>query len=237
MTKSSSSARRSAWRLGLSVLLVFHLVALFAPPLAFQARGPVGRSPAVESLVAPVRRYGEFLYLNRGYAFFAPDPGPSHLIQAAITDPSGERIERMYPDLDRQWPRLLYHRHFMLAEFLNDAHRPPGPPEELAEIDRGEYESWRLGRSRYEHLRRSIVEHLQRKHPGHEVAIRRIEHALPGFIEFNADNIRLDDERLYNVLLDQPLEAAEGEQAAGRRDDSLPSASPEAIPTPPEPTP
>ena len=208
-TKDSTPAPvgklKPAYRIGISVAIGFHLLATFGPPLAFQTRGALGNSPSVETLLAPVRGYGQFLYIDRGYAFFAPDPGPSHLFQAAITDSTGETVEQMYPDLDRQWPRLLYHRHFMLAEFLNEIYQPPGPPPQLQQIDRQGYAAWKQLRARYERVRQSFVEHLETRYPDHEVAIRRLEHAIPGFAEFLAESIQLDDPRLYRVLLDRPV--------------------------------
>ena len=173
--------------------------------------------------MTPLSSYTEFLYINRGYAFFAPDPGPSHLIQAAITSGDGNRVERLYPDLDDQQPRLLYHRHFMLAEFLNEIYEPPGPPQELAVLDPEGSRDWEQSRARYEYVRQSIVDHLRHKNTNQDVAIRRIEHLLPSFIDIVNDPIELNDERLYRVLLDQPI-----------LDEQLPQASvqPEAIPAP-----
>lgn len=204
-------------RFALSVLIIGHLSAVFLPPLAFQTQGPMGRSPSVETLLAPVRGYGQFLYLDRGYAFFAPDPGPSHLIQVAVRDSAGKTTEQMFPDLDRQWPRLLYHRHFMLTEFLHEIHQPPGPPEELAELDPAEAEYWAQARARFEQVHNSMIEHLEGQFPGKEVAIRRIEHVIPNFLEYEEDPIPLDDPRLYNVLLDQPrpVDAPPADQVSG----------------------
>jgi hypothetical protein len=202
------------------------MLAVAAPPLAFQTNGPLGLSPAVETALVPVEQYGEFLYLNRGYAFFAPDPGPSHLIQAGMTDGAGNLTEEMYPDLEHQWPRLLYHRHFMLAEFLNDAHLPPGPPPELIEADPEAAENWRNARARYENLRLSMTEHLEHANPGSTAAIRRIEHLIPNVIDYQEEPIALNDKQLYEVLLDQP--------AVLQVDDDLiaPDRPPEAIDVP-----
>jgi hypothetical protein len=196
------------FRLAISILVLGHLLAVLLPPLSFQARGPLGLSPAVATLLVPFEGYGQFLYIDRGYAFFAPDPGPSHLLQAAITDSSGQRIEKTYPDRKQQWPRLLYHRYFMLAEFMDEIYQPPGPPQELVELDREEAESWVRSRARYEHVRQSIVEHLKAENPGHDVAIRRIEHLIPDVIEFQREPIALTDQRLYQVILDQPITVA-----------------------------
>ena len=119
----------------LSFLLTAHLFALVLPPLSVQTRGPIGPSPSVSTGLEWVEPYSQLLYIDRGYAFFAPDPGPSHLIQAAITGPDGQRREKIYPDIEQQRPRLLYHRHFMLSEFLQEIYHPPGPPEELQKVD------------------------------------------------------------------------------------------------------
>lgn len=224
-------------RLGLSVLIVGHLLAVFLPPLAFQTRGPLGSSPSVETLLAPLRGYGQFLYIDRGYAFFAPDPGPSHLIGVAISDGSGEPREHMFPDLERQWPRLLYHRHFMLSEFLHEIHQPPGPPPELEEASPEEAEAWARARARFRRVHDSMVEHLEYKHPGKQVAIRRIEHAIPNFLEYMEDPIPLDDPRLYNVLLDRPRrpEGPPGDELPGGPPtdelptDGLPGGPPEML--------
>jgi hypothetical protein len=189
-------------RIAISVLVLAHGLAVLLPPLAFQSRGPLGLSPAIAMAITPLEGYGQFLYIDRGYAFFAPDPGPSHLIQAAITDPRGGRTELVYPDLERQWPRLLYHRHFMLAEFLQQIYQPPGPPPELAEADPFEAEMWVRTRARYEHVRQSVVEHLKHEYPGQDVAILRLEHLIPNVIEFQREPIALTDPRLYRVLPD-----------------------------------
>jgi hypothetical protein len=215
MTAAPSKMLNPSLRLGLSIVVVLHLAAVFAPPLAFQT----GPSSSVGSMLWPLQGYGEFLYLNRGYAFFAPDPGPSHLIQAAITTETGAVSERMYPDRDQQWPRLLYHRHFMISEFLEEIYEAPGPPAELAEIDPEMAAEWVRRRARYEHVRQSITDHL-RHETGQEVAIRRIEHLVPNLGEFRQEPVSLTDERSYRVLLDLPIEF------------ETPVAAPEVIPAP-----
>ncbi len=64
-------------RIVVSLLLCGHLLAVALPPLAFQARGPLGLSPAVETALLPVEQYGQFMFLDRGYSFFAPIRGPA----------------------------------------------------------------------------------------------------------------------------------------------------------------
>ena len=48
-----------------------------------------------------------------------------------------------------------------------------------------------------------MVEHLKTVNAGREVAIRRIEHGLPGLQDYREEPIALTDPRLYSVLLDQ----------------------------------
>ncbi|WP_145389563.1 hypothetical protein [Stieleria neptunia] len=201
----ADAAVQRRWKLIVSGLVLFHLLAVGLPPLAFQTFSLDGPSPLVGTLIRPFAGYGQFLHMDRGYAFFAPDPGPSHLIQAASTNDDGTLTERMYPDRHDQWPRLLYHRHFMLAEFLNESYWPPGPPDEMFQSDRPAAELWQQRRGRYEWIRQSMVDHLRSVNDGREVAIRRLEHGLPGLQEFSEEPIALDDPRLYNVLLDQPI--------------------------------
>ena len=195
----------------LSFLLTAHLFALVLPPLSVQTRGPIGPSPSVSTGLEWVEPYSQLLYIDRGYAFFAPDPGPSHLIQAAITGPDGQRREKIYPDIEQQRPRLLYHRHFMLSEFLQEIYHPPGPPEELQKVDPQEAQYWSVARARYESVRQSIMDHLRHEYSGNDVAIARIEHLLPNLIDYQQEPVELTDERLYRVLLDQPIQPGASE--------------------------
>ena len=198
-------------RLLISILIMGHLLAMVLPPLSVQTRGPIGQSPSVATALGLIDRYSQMLYIDRGYAFFAPDPGPSHLIQAAVTDGNGTRVEQMYPDRDQHWPRLLYHRHFMLSEFMEEIYQPPGPSDELRNLDREQAKYWGQARMRYEHVRKSVVDHLKYQNPDREVAIRRVEHLLPDLIDYQRAPIELTDERLYRVLLDQDVQEGPSE--------------------------
>ncbi|MEL6105482.1 MAG: hypothetical protein AAFU85_05585 [Planctomycetota bacterium] len=187
----------------LSFAIVFHLLAVFLPPLLFQTQGMMGGSSLIGALSRPFIGYGQFLYLDRGYAFFAPDPGPSRVMQVAVVSEDGSIEETLYPDRERQWPRLLYHRHFMLTEYLSESYVEPGPPQILFESDPDEALWWERRRARYEFLRQSMVDHLKTKHPGKEVALRRVVHYIPALEDFQAEPIALNDSRLYEPLLDQ----------------------------------
>lgn len=196
---------------------------MISRPIEFATLGPFGASPSASLFRAPVRAYSQFTYLDHGYAFFAPDPGPSHLIQAEISGPAGEPIRRRYPDLSEQWPRLLYHRHFMLAEFLNDVYHPPGDPPPGVTENPQALRAWHQSRRRYEKVRDSILDRLHARYPDSQIAINRLEHRPPGLPEFMEGKIPLDDPQLYRVLYDT---------YDGELDSEVPSA-PVAPTTPP----
>lgn len=198
-------------------MILAHLSAVIAPPLAFQSRGPRGLSPSVSLLLSPLAAYGQFLYLDRGYAFFAPDPGPSHLMRVEISSGENNSAEandanvetRLYPSLDDQWPRLLYHRHFMLAEFLNDAYQPalPGEAAKLvgSDLPIEELKAWRMGRQRYEMIADSMIRHLQKKFDAQDVKIDRLEHMIPDFVPYANEPTPLNDPPTYVLLEDIPI--------------------------------
>ncbi len=219
-------------RLLASVIIVGHLAAVFLPPLAFQTRGPFGASPSVTALMAPVLRYAQLLYLDRGYAFFAPDPGPSHLLEIKWTD--GQRsVTRRLPDLSQQWPRLRYHRRFMLSEFYHDQYRQPvfdqtaGMPLEQLPVE--QRDRMFAERRRFEAIDASVREHAATLYPG-EVTIERLEHLLPDFIPYARAPIGLDDPRLF-VNLDA-IDSRGDPPLGGGPNEPTPPSTPQPIPAP-----
>jgi hypothetical protein len=101
--------------------------------------------------------------------------------------------EGEFPNLDDQWPRLLYHRHFMMAEELYNRFQPPEPPPEPSppslgatpeararyQQQRAAYQqylvAWKRDRRTYEAMRESIEGHLRAVHGGDQVTLTRIE--------------------------------------------------------------
>ncbi len=80
---SPTISRNAQWLL--SIFVVFHIAAVFAEPFRFFSASPV--KPASEEagwLRSTLGRYVDFMYLSHGYAFFAPNPGPSHLLECEI---------------------------------------------------------------------------------------------------------------------------------------------------------
>lgn len=191
-------------KIAISTLVLVHLWAVIAEPIRFSTRGPGGPSPAASALRRPVGAYVDFAYLSHGYAFFAPDPGPSHLVQASWTDNQGTVQTQTFPDLNDQWPRLLYHRHFMLTEFLHNMHQPAAIPPDVPR-DGVEFRDWRTARDRYEMIRGDFANHLAKANGVADVQIDRIEHRMPGIPEFLDEQIHLQHERLYFTLPDGPV--------------------------------
>ncbi|MEM9660423.1 MAG: hypothetical protein AAF961_18830, partial [Planctomycetota bacterium] len=97
--------------------------------------------------------YVNLLYINHGYEFFAPDPAPSQLARFVLFDADGDEMATIVlPDIEKQRPRLFYHRHMMLAAQAEDPRL-------------GEFEAHRL-----------YAQHLLRTHEG--AARVRVERGL-----------------------------------------------------------
>lgn len=224
---SPSPEGKSLWADGriralVSLLLIVHLAAVALPPLSMEG------SPLAGYGWRALRPYIEAAYLNHGYHFFAPQPGPSHLIRYELQWDDGARQEGTFPDREHNWPRLLYHRHFMLTEFLNvlneSAEReaeyerqqrsaqmqsqyfPPGveavpPPVEAPRT---------ADRELLEIYSHSYAEHLLKRSGAQRVTIRLVRHLIPFPEEVRAGR-PLDDPQLYQELFhktflaDQPM--------------------------------
>ena len=209
------------WQVALSLLVLLHLLAVCTPPFSLATRSADGPSPAIAPIFNVLRPYIDALYLNHAYFFFAPDPGPSHLVKYEVDFANGQpTITGQFPDKQQQWPRLLYHRHFMLSESLTERFSPPTAEPEpqrrdesrraarvynraLERWQRGNAE-WKAARERYVALRKSVENHLLTSYGGSEARISRREHRQPSPDEFQYDHVRLNDEELYNVLPEAP---------------------------------
>jgi hypothetical protein len=194
---------KGAWRVWASALILLHVLGVFIGPFSFFTRSGRGISPSAATIRDMYSPYIEFAYLNHGYFFFAPNPGPSHLLECKLIAADGSASRLRLPDRKVQWPRLLYHRHFMLAEFLHSHHVPPAPlvegepsPEQVV---------WEADRARFVMIRDSMIKHLKTRYSVADAEILRLEHRLPSSVEVFDERIALSDERLYAVLPDAPL--------------------------------
>src|SRR5947207_4831502 len=131
-----ASNRVPRWgKLLISLLVALHLAAVVSGPLAFMSRSRGGESPAAAAIAGFFQPYANAFYLNHGYAFFTPDPGPNHLVDYKVEFSDGRGpVKGRFPELATERPRLLYHRYFMLSEAFNNRfalpefEREPTPP-------------------------------------------------------------------------------------------------------------
>ncbi|MFC1757638.1 hypothetical protein ACFL2H_02580 [Planctomycetota bacterium] len=186
-----------------SVLICGHLLAVFIPPFTFISSSPDALSPLAADARSLFLPYTTVLHLNHGYAFFAPDPGPSHLVEYRIEfDDGRDAIEGTFPDRARHWPRLLYHRHFMLSEQLNSDYAPGTIASDEPESFQAE---WRRRRARFEAKFESFRTHLADRYGTDQVRLKLIEHQLPSWDDVQNGGMRLDDPQLYRVIDEWPF--------------------------------
>ncbi len=175
-------------RVVISILVIYHLMAVFVG--AWNSAPPP--SPLAEAVATPFRHYVMLLDLNHGYRFFAPDPGPSHLFHYTLTLSDGTTRRGHFPDREEHWPRLLYHRYFMLSEqasgFLPG--RPPPGESETAPAE---------AYSRFDSLANSYSAHLLKTSDATRIHWRLVRHMIP-LAEEVAAGRSLTDERLYETL-------------------------------------
>lgn len=157
------------WHVAASLLILLHMTAVWIAPFSVPPS-----SPLAQRIAAWFRPYVEAAFLNHGYKFFAPDPGPTHLVRYELQLAGGETQTGTFPDLAQQRPRLLYHRHMMLSERLD------GPPQAY----------WISAFSR------SYAQHLLQTHNAQSVTLFLVTHALPSPQDVQS-GMQLSDPRLY----------------------------------------
>jgi hypothetical protein len=164
-----------------SVLIAVHALALLVGPLSVPASILGG------FLQRFYRPYLEITYLNHGYKFFGPDPGPSHLVRYDLELVDGSHRTGTFPDRAEHWPRLLYHRHFMLSETIMNFAGPGDPrlPWEDQPLSQGQRE-----------FARAYARHLLAKHGARRVTLDLVEHLIPDPKDV-LNGMKLDDSRLY----------------------------------------
>lgn len=180
-----------------SLLVMFHILAVFWAPFRFATDGgsPFANHPDIWAF----EWYYQPLYLDHGYAFFAPNPGPTHVVDFRVFNESGDVIkEGRFPDRTEHLPRLRYHRYFMLSENLNQLWLPPDEPE--ATVPDHIRRSLIRKRAVYVMLKTAIEQGLARKYGGSHAIIERVAHRAPTFQEFMEEHWSLTDERLFERL-------------------------------------
>jgi hypothetical protein len=101
-------------RIALTIFVVWHFTGVFLAALCVPTSSELVLNLAQH---APMQWYLDATYMNQGHSFFAPDVGPGHVIRYQLFDQSNQVIEQgEFPSRKEHWPRLLYHRYFMLAD-------------------------------------------------------------------------------------------------------------------------
>jgi hypothetical protein len=165
-----------------SLLVAWHVSAVFLAPLSIQPSSPLVQKVAQNYM----QWYLDALYLNHGYHFFAPEPGAGHLIRYRLTDDRGQVVsEGDFPNKESNWPRLLYHRYFMLAEQCEVG----GTSEADANRRRDEY-------------LKAYARELLRAHPtATAVQVERIKHHLL----YAEDKLLIDSDPAKEPYRENPL--------------------------------
>ena len=215
----STGQRKPAYRKWLLPLVFVHLLAVLAEPLFFFSRSDFQSGPEFYGLRRWLAPYVDWMYLDHGYFFFAPNPGPSHLValqesSSSLTTPKSLKSDAfIFPDRKEQWPRLLYHRYFMLSEFYNNSFAP----SRLVQEDQSDpmfVQRWTTDRLFYETLQRSMAKSLEASLGRlQSLELIRLERPLRSPEEILQEGKRLDDSRSLIVLPEGPEDSAPTTQA------------------------
>lgn len=209
----------------ISCALLFYLAVLILGPLS----NPVGSDHLTRPLAKKVDLLHRALFLGHGYRFFGPDPGPSHLVEFEITKTDGTTIKGKFPDRDdssTNFPRLLYHRWFMLSESIWAEHSMTpiesdfqGQQKRLEQLamektiaghrqiasriraDMAEQKrSYESARKRIDELVRAVARNLLEMHDGERIQLFVREREIPFPFEVE-EGAKLDDERYLKPKL------------------------------------
>lgn len=213
------------WQYIALALIALHLLAVFAEPLRFFSRSDVQVAPNAELVRNFVRPYSQFLFLDHGYFFFAPNPGPGHLIrilnspepvptleddrrltplaEAKTLELSGSKIVQL-PDRNVHTPRLLYHRYLMLSEFYYSSFVPPEIHPDL-QADERITKLWKRDRDIYVQLKDSLHRYGREKSGYPFARVDRIERELPDAKTTLTDRVRISDIRWQYILPESPF--------------------------------
>lgn len=196
----------------LLVAFLIHFLGVLAEPLRFFSRSEIRTAPEFAWLSDTMKPYSQWLYLNHGYFFFAPNPGPGHLIQCTLsTTASDESSDKepgqvlLLPDRNEHWPRLLYHRYFMLSEFYTSRYAPEQVTQDLKK-DLEFMQTWASDKELYDQIRTSITSSIKQTLGKETVELRRVERLLPDSQQVLKEGWSLNDPRLTSLLPETMIE-------------------------------
>jgi hypothetical protein len=182
------------------IIVAMHLLCVLAEPLRFFSRSEVRTAPEFGLLARTTRPYCQWMYLNHGYFFFAPNPGPGRLIECKLGSPSDENQRAMLvPDKQKPWPRLLYHRYLMFAEFYNSRYAPKQISAEM-KADKETVARWAADFDMYSQVQQSVLKSLKHATGESEIELRRIERLLPTPDVVLGEKVSINDKRFLETL-------------------------------------
>jgi hypothetical protein len=192
-------------RIVVSVVLLWHVFAVFMAGLSVPPSSPLASVIAQEGM----QWYLDALAMNHGHHFFAPEPPEGVLVRYELLDMEGKMHAGEFPDRKEYWPRLRYHRHFMLAD---QATIPA-----INENDR------KLGTSIY---LRAYGRHLLRIHNGQQVRLQRVIHRVlepPLFRTPETQSWSYTHPNTYRVDAEVVVQRSELERESPRVGQTLPN--------------
>lgn len=209
----------STTRVILSCLIIGYLFLVLLGPLS----NPVASANLTGPLAKKLRPLHQAIFIGHGYRFFGPDPGPSHILEYQIRTDEGTEIVGRFPDRDVHWPRLRYHRWFMLSETVyQDRASLPEPRDYqqlIQQLDseiqdlrlRGEIatmyhmirerdlqsKDYQSTKVRTELLLRDIARFLLREHQGQSIELILRERLIARPVDIDS-HIKLNDPRFLS---------------------------------------
>lgn len=184
-------------RIGISLLLLVHLVIVIATPAGMVMPG----SRLARWILRGAAPYVQAGNVSHGYAFFAPDPGPGHIIEYELRFDDGRKERGTIPDSNQHWPRLRYHRHFMLTEQLaslweDEPPRPENP--RFAMAWQQDHQRWKRQRNEFTRRANSYGRQLLQRSGASAVEMNLMRHHLLTPEEFLSGR-SLQERELYET--------------------------------------
>ncbi len=211
----------AAQRLVASLLIAAYLGIVISGPTTNSISSDL--TNAIGQTMEPVH---QAMHLGHGYRYFGHNPGQSHLLRFEVGMPDRSIVSGQLPDRDEHWPRLLYHRWFMLSETLfGESFLKPSKPafeERSKEYDRQlqaliasnemslhrrlsserelEIKLFEKTNQRVEAFTKAIAKVLLERNSGESIELFVRERGIP-FPEQVRRGIRLDDESYLSEKL------------------------------------
>ena len=91
------------FRIGISIVLLTHLAVVIATPAGLVMPG----SRFARWMLQAAAPYVQAGNVSHGYAFFAPDPGPGHIIEYELRFADGRKERGTIPDTQQHWPLAM----------------------------------------------------------------------------------------------------------------------------------